>query len=356
MFRVLSRASIGLLAVAGVLILALVREQTGTQGFLVGLGLAVLPVPPLMAVFHWLDRTKPGPWPQHLFVFAWGACAAALIAIVANSFATRWIAAATLDPRDADQLGSIAIAPVVEECAKAAALLLVFLFRGRRFTGITDAIVVAGFTATGFAFTENILYLGNAFGEDLGSGTSLLDSVTAATFFVRVVMSPFAHPLFTVWTGLGFCWAAFAAGRWRRTGLPLAGLALAMATHALWNSSSEFGEYGFYVVYATVMVPVFGVLAWLGVRARGRREPLFVPAMRDAAYAGSAAGPYAAAAVDPYAGAAAPHPPGAVDPYPPGAVDPYPGVVRPSDPCPAAMPAGRPSLRRSALPGADGRP
>ncbi|NGO47188.1 hypothetical protein, partial [Streptomyces ureilyticus] len=32
------------------------------------------------------------------FAFAWGACAAALIAIVANSFATRWIATATADP------------------------------------------------------------------------------------------------------------------------------------------------------------------------------------------------------------------------------------------------------------------
>ena len=38
-------ALIGLLAVSGLVILALVREQTGTEGFLVGLGLAVLPVP-----------------------------------------------------------------------------------------------------------------------------------------------------------------------------------------------------------------------------------------------------------------------------------------------------------------------
>lgn len=96
----------------------------------------------------------------------------------------------------------------MEESAKAAALLLLFVFRRRRFTGPADGFVIAGFTATGFAFTENVLYLGNAFEEDLAKGTGVLDSVTAATFFVRAVLSPFAHPLFTVLTGLGFGAAA----------------------------------------------------------------------------------------------------------------------------------------------------
>lgn len=182
------------LALCGLVILALVRDQTGTEGFLVGLGLAVLPVPLLMAAFRWLDRVEPWTWRNLLFAFAWGACAAALIAIIANSFATRWIATATADPASADTLGATVIAPVVEESAKATAVLLIFLFRGRHFSGILDGVVIAGFTATGFAFTENILYLGNAFGEDQQIGTSGFASVTAATFFVRVVMTPFAHP------------------------------------------------------------------------------------------------------------------------------------------------------------------
>ncbi|MEU7404343.1 PrsW family intramembrane metalloprotease [Streptomyces sp. NPDC044948] len=261
-----------LLAVSGLVILALVREQTGTQGFLVGLGLAVLPVPVLVAAFRWLDRVDPGPWRNLLFCFAWGACAAALIAIVANSFATRWIATATADPAGADTLGTTVIAPVVEESAKAAAVLLVFLFRRRDFTGIVDGVVVAGITATGFAFTENILYLGNAFGTDQLTGDSGMASVTAATFFVRVVMSPFAHPLFTVLTGIGFGIAALSTGRHRlrRALLPLAGLLLAMGMHALWNGSAAFGEYGFFAVYAAFMVPSFGLLTWLVIWTRQR--------------------------------------------------------------------------------------
>ncbi|MFD5453121.1 PrsW family intramembrane metalloprotease [Streptomyces sp. NPDC127100] len=261
-----------LLALAGAVILALVREQTGTQGFLVGLGLAVFPVPLLVAAFRWLDRVDPGPWRNLLFSFAWGACAAALIAIVANSFATRWIATATADPGGADTLGATVIAPVVEESAKAAAVLLVFLYRRRHFTGIIDGFVIAGVTATGFAFTENILYLGTAFGTDQLTGDRGFASVTAATFFVRVVMSPFAHPLFTVLTGVGFGAAALSPGhrRLRRVLLPLSGLLLAMGTHALWNGSASLGEYGFFAVYAAFMVPAFGLLTWLAVWTRQR--------------------------------------------------------------------------------------
>ncbi len=270
--RVRYGALITLLALSGLVILALVREQTGTEGFLVGLGLAVLPVPLLVAAFRWLDRVEPGPWRNLVFAFAWGACAAALIAIIANSFATRWIATATADPSGADTLGATVIAPVVEESAKAAAVLLVFLFRRRDFTGIVDGVVIAGVTATGFAFTENILYLGTAFGTDQLTGDTGIASVTAATFFVRVIMSPFAHPLFTVLTGIGFGVAALSGERrhLRRVLLPLGGLLLAMGMHALWNGSSSFGEFGFFAVYAAFMVPAFGLLTWLVVWTRQR--------------------------------------------------------------------------------------
>ncbi|MCX4666015.1 PrsW family intramembrane metalloprotease [Streptomyces sp. NBC_01381] len=266
-------ALVTLLALSGLVILALVREQTGTEGFLVGLGLATLPVPLLIAAFRWLSRVQPGPWRNLFFSFAWGACAAALIAIVANSFATRWIATATADPSSADTLGATVIAPIVEETAKAAAVLLVFLFRRREFTGVLDGVVIAGVTATGFAFTENILYLGSAFGTDQLNGGTGLASVTAATFFVRIVMSPFAHPLFTVLTGIGFGIAALGTGRGRlrRVLLPLAGLLLAMGLHALWNGSTTFG--GFFAVYALFMLPAFGLLTWLVIwlRQRGLR-------------------------------------------------------------------------------------
>ncbi|MEW1719502.1 PrsW family intramembrane metalloprotease [Streptomyces sp. NPDC093109] len=320
-------AVIAVLGLCALLILALVRDETGTEGFLVGLGLAVLPVPLLLSAFRWLDRVEPGPWRSLLFAFAWGAFAAALVAIIANSFATEWIATATANPAGAESVGATVVAPVVEESAKAAAILLLFLFRRRSFTGLVDGVVIAGFSATGFAFTENILYLGSAFGEDQDVGNSGFASITAATFFVRIVMSPFAHPLFTVLTGIGFGLAATADRRQkvRRVAFPLLGLALAMGMHALWNGSgSLFGPFGFYAVYAAFMVPAFALLTWLAIWSRQRElrtistelpayaaagwltpaAPLALSSMRARGlartYAGRVFGPHAARAVGEY--------------------------------------------------------
>jgi RsiW-degrading membrane proteinase PrsW (M82 family) len=263
---------ITLLALSGLVILALVRQQTGTEGFLVGLGLAVLPVPLLIAAFRWLDRVEPEPWRNLLFAFAWGACAATLMAIIANGFATDWIATRVeiSSSSEAETWGATFIAPVVEETAKGAALLLLFVFRRRDFGGIVDGVVIAGITATGFAFTENILYLGNAFGEDQALGFSGIQSVTAATFFIRIVMSPFAHPLFTGLTGIGFGVAALAAPRQRarRILLPVSGLLTAMVLHSVWNSSASLGSYRFIAVYGMFMLPVFGLLTWLVIWSR----------------------------------------------------------------------------------------
>ncbi|AZS72692.1 PrsW family intramembrane metalloprotease [Streptomyces lydicus] len=265
-------ALVSMLALSGVIIIGMVRQETGTEGFLVGLGLAVFPVPLLVAAFCWLDRVEPEPWRNLAFAFTWGACAATLVALLANGFATDWLAAniASTSPSEAEAWGATVIAPVVEEVVKAAAVLLLYRFRRREFDGITDGIVIAGITATGFAFTENVLYLGNAFGEDQSLGHSGLDSLTAGTFFLRIIVSPFAHPLFTILTGLAFGITATRYPRRRpaRIALALLGLLTAVLLHAIWNGASTLGDLGFLIVYGLFMVPVLIALTWLAIWAR----------------------------------------------------------------------------------------
>ncbi|MGW7251475.1 PrsW family intramembrane metalloprotease [Streptomyces decoyicus] len=267
-------ALISMFALSGVIIVGMVRQETGTEGFLVGLGLAVFPVPLLIAAFCWLDRVAPEPWRNLAFAFAWGACAATLVALLANGFATDWLAAniASASPSEAEAWGATAIAPVVEEVVKAAAVLLLYRFRRGDFDGITDGIVIAGITATGFAFTENVLYLGNAFGEDQSLGHSGLDSLTAGTFFLRIIVSPFAHPLFTILTGLAFGIAATRYPRRRaaRIALALLGLLTSVLLHAIWNGASSLGDLGFLTVYGLFMVPVLIALTWLAIWARNQ--------------------------------------------------------------------------------------
>jgi RsiW-degrading membrane proteinase PrsW (M82 family) len=259
-----------LLALCGVVILALVRRQTGTEGFLVGLALAILPVALLIGAFLWLDRVEPTPWRNAVFAFAWGAFAATLVAILVNHYGTELLASAfAATPRQSDTWGATFVAPLVEESAKGSAVLLLFLFRSRDFTGIVDGVVIAGLSATGFAFTENILYIGSAFGEDQAYGGTGLQSTTVATFFVRIVMTPFAHPLFTSMTGIGVAIAATSLpGQARRWLAPLCGWLLAMVLHGIWNSSVDFSPVVFLAIYATLMIPLLGSLLWLAVWSR----------------------------------------------------------------------------------------
>jgi RsiW-degrading membrane proteinase PrsW (M82 family) len=262
-----------LLALCGLMILGLVREQTGTQGLLVGIGLALFPVPLLLAAFRWLNAPLPVPWRTHLFAFAWGACAATLVALLANGFATDWLASSVVvdSPHQADTLSAIVVAPVVEETAKAGAILLLFLFRRRHLDSVISGIAAAGITAAGFAFTENILYLGTAYGEDtVLDPDSLSNSATAGTFILRIVFAPFAHPLFTSVTGIAFGMVAALPLRRRvlRRLLPLLGWFTGVLLHAIWNGSASFANYTFLAVYGLFMIPVFGALTWLAIWSR----------------------------------------------------------------------------------------
>lgn len=258
------------LAVCGVVILALVRRHIGTEPFLVGLALAVLPVPLLVWAFLWLDRVAPSPWQNVVFAFSWGACAATLVALFANEYGAKLLATTlSATQTQSDRWGATFVAPLVEETAKGTAILLLFLFRRRHIESLLDGIVLSGLVATGFAFTENILYLGSAFGEDKAVGAGVLDSTTAATFFVRVLMTPFAHPLFTSMTGIGFAIAATTRpGRPWRWIAPVGGWLLAMVLHGSWNGSSQLSPVGFLTVYVAVMIPVFGLVVWLAFWAR----------------------------------------------------------------------------------------
>ena len=54
----------------------------------------------------------------------------------------------------------------------------------------------------GFAFTENILYLASAYDGSDGSARAGSQALTGL-FVLRCLVSPFAHPLFTAFTGIG---------------------------------------------------------------------------------------------------------------------------------------------------------
>jgi RsiW-degrading membrane proteinase PrsW (M82 family) len=220
------------LAICGLVVLGIVRSSVGTAGVLVGTLCALLPVGPVVATFLWVDRWEPEPPRLLLFAFLWGACFATLTALVVNSSA-----AAVIDSLvgGGDVVGAVVVAPIVEEAVKGAFVVGLLLFRFREFDGVVDGVVYAGLVAAGFAFTENILYIGRAFSEDQMAGQS---GAVLGVLLLRGLFSPFAHPLFTAMIGIG----AGIAARSPRIGVRVAAVAigyvLAVGLHALWNGSA----------------------------------------------------------------------------------------------------------------------
>ncbi len=257
--------AIGGLVVVGFSVSALALSvQLGGHLGLVTTLLAVLcaaiPLGIVIPTFMWLDRFEAEPTRYLVFAFLWGALIAAALAAVFNTSALAVFEAST-DPTTALQTTAVLVAPVVEEALKGMLVLLVWWFMKNEFDGVTDGMVYAGMVAAGFAFTENISYLGQAFQQ--GGGQYL-----ATTFVLRCLFSPFAHPMFTCLTGIGVGIAATTTRGWLKVFAPLAGYLLAVLAHAMWNLSATVGGQGMVSVYLLVEVPIFLVFVALVVGAR----------------------------------------------------------------------------------------
>jgi hypothetical protein len=127
---------------------------------------------------------------------------------------------------------------------------------------LTDCLVYAGVTAAGFAWLEDILYI--------SSGGSLGESL--ATAAMRLIMAPFAHPLFTTMIGIGVYFAMQRRNPLAKAGFIALGYAGAVFMHGLWNGSSLLGPGAYFGVYLLWMVPIFALAIWLGVRSRRREQ------------------------------------------------------------------------------------
>jgi RsiW-degrading membrane proteinase PrsW (M82 family) len=240
---------------------------------------ALVPVGPLVACYLWLDRYEPEPRGLLISALAWGAFVATLLALVLQG-----VGGLVAGFSDAASLA--AVAPVTEELTKGLFLLILLVWRRQEVDGVLDGIVYAGMVGIGFAFTENILYLAAAYDGTAGTGPGGLDQL-GATFLLRCVASPFAHPLFTTFTGIGVGLAISSRSGGVRVLAPLGGYVLAVLAHALWNGSTLLaGGAGFLGVYVLVMVPVFVLLVVLAIWARSRESRILTAALEDAAHRG----------------------------------------------------------------------
>ncbi len=251
--RTLLKVLVGIGVVVGLVAVGIFASSAGdAEGARLAVVYALIPLPVLWFVYWWLDRYEPEPRRYKVAAFVWGGVGAVAIALVVQG-----VVAATTDLTDA-QLASI-VAPASEEPAKGLFLLLTFLRWRRIIDGFLDGLVVAGLVGLGFAFIENIGYYAASY---LGSPDIPVAGAegAAGTFFVRGIMSPFAHPLFTSAFGIAIGLAVLVRSRVLKVLVGIVGMAASIGLHALWNASLSYGGgVGFVLVYLALLVLVLGV-------------------------------------------------------------------------------------------------
>jgi protease PrsW len=185
-------------------------------------------------VLYWLDRYEKEPLLLLGGVFLWGVIVAAGTAFIVNTLLMVGLYIFTGSPAVAELGSGSIIAPIVEECLKGAAVLVVFLVFRREFDSVLDGIIYAGVAALGFAATENTYYiLTYGWNESQWSGVWQL-------FWIRIVMVGWQHPFYTAFTGIGLALARTNRSWFIKILAPILGLGLAMFTHAFHNTAAVF--------------------------------------------------------------------------------------------------------------------
>ena len=253
-----------LATVAGLIIIGL--TALNPVGTAIGFVLSSLAMVVVVLAYVWLDRWEPEPPRLLVFAFLWGASVAVVLSVILGLSFEALISQG--DTESVSWVSTAIGAPVVEEAAKGAFLLLMLTGRRRNeLNSLTDCLVYAGLVGAGFAWLEDILYISG--GESLG------DSLLTAA--LRLVMAPFAHSLFTTFFGIGVFFALHRRSTLAKAGYIALGFLAAVVMHGLWNGSSLLGVGWYFGVYVLWMMPIFALAIVLGVQSR-RREQRIVAA------------------------------------------------------------------------------
>jgi protease PrsW len=248
---------VAILVVVLVLLIGYFLRFLGPAASVIGVVLAAIPFVGVWFAIRAVDRWEPEPRGLLLFAVAWGAIAAVAIALGVDLVLSLVVGGT------GEVFSAVVQAPVVEEIAKGLGILILYAAARRSFDGPVDGIVYGALVGAGFAFTENVLYFAQSFIEGGVADVSM-------TFFLRAVLSPFAHVMFTSLIGFAFGLAARRSLPARSAlGYAVVGLIGAILLHALWNGSSVLGD--FFALYLTLQVPLF-VGFVLGVVALRREE------------------------------------------------------------------------------------
>lgn len=244
--------------VAGLILVLL--TAVNPVGTTIGFVLATIAMVLVLLSYLWLDRWEPEPPRLLVLAFLWGASVAVVVSVALEMLVDVVV---NTGGSESSPFTVAVGAPVIEEAAKGLFLLLMMTgVRRNELNSLTDCLVYAGVTAVGFAWLENIFYIAD--------GGTLGDSLLTAA--MRLVMGPFAHPLFTTFTAIGVHFALQQRNWVAKTGCVFLGYLAAVVMHGLWNGSALAGPGAYFGLYVVWMMPVFALAVTLAVSSRRREQ------------------------------------------------------------------------------------
>jgi RsiW-degrading membrane proteinase PrsW (M82 family) len=181
-----------------------------------------------LILIWFLDRFEKDPVWLLALVFLWGAVPAVIISLVFEIVFGLPLPYLLGDWAAGVFMSSV-VAPVVEESAKAVALLFVFLVLRHHLDDILDGIIFGAVVGVGFAWVEDIFYL---FGAAAQGGVEAMGFV----FILRIFVFGLNHAFFTALTGLGFGIAKVVRSCWLGGLAVLLFFAAAVGAHFLHNT------------------------------------------------------------------------------------------------------------------------
>jgi protease PrsW len=211
---------------------------------------AIVPITLYLALIWLIDKFEKETLRFIAIHFIWGAVGAIILGI-SGSFILTFLTGLIGNTSNFGKfIGTIIFAPFSEELAKG--FFLLYSINSDQFENITDGLVYGSAIGLGFGMTENFIYY-IIFGTNLHSWLYMVA--------VRTLFSGLMHCISTGTFGVFLGKAKYSTGFIKYI-LPLAGLALAMLIHFMWNISVSFENIYFYGFLFMIALVVFFIIAF----------------------------------------------------------------------------------------------
>ena len=211
-----------------------------------------------VVLFVVADRFRPQRLLLWWLALGWGACVATFLSLHINTWASEQLSIGGDGDPTTGARAAIYIAPFVEEAAKATVLFFIAMLVRYQLVTKLNGVVLAGLSAAGFAFTENIIYYARAImyaSSQINTGD--VDAAVRELVWLRGFWTAFGHPLFTMMTGLGLIVALRTHSKVVRVLAPVTGYLLAALLHMMFNSQATFASGPMrYLIYFAVALPL----------------------------------------------------------------------------------------------------